>query len=171
MGAKRFILLFFASPLLCKSLNGKVGYWFYHRVIWESLAFVWLLTANFLDPSDWKLAPLECSFSKQLNKWPIKGCGKLVSEPPEKCKSWKVHFKAAVLLHEECIKGDLPSSSFPSICAIPMPSSSSWKVWKGLQHQNFGLERFSPRRETFHSANICIFPKIFFPFDKALLVV
>ena len=46
------------------------------------------------------------------------------------------------------------------ICAIPMPSSSSWKVWKGLQHQNFGLERFSPRRETFHSANICIFPKI-----------
>ena len=41
-----------------------------------------------------------------------------------------------------------------------MPSSSSWKVWKGLQHQNFGLERFSPRRETFHSANICIFPKI-----------
>ena len=46
VGAKRFILLFFASPLLCKSLNGKVGYWFYHRVIWESLAFVWLLTCQ-----------------------------------------------------------------------------------------------------------------------------
>ena len=43
VGAKRFIpmLPYFVG----KSL--KVGYWFYHRVIWESL-----LPANFLDPSD-----------------------------------------------------------------------------------------------------------------------